>query len=185
MKNFRKLSALILSALASFTLLVGCGAAPVEDTTPTESAPVVPVVEKTAPETTPEATPEETPAPQSDTTEEKTESLREFRFTTGLGGANGDFLYDEDGRLSHITLGIYDDFSQDYDIHFDYTDGKASASFDAAQAAAMEGSPYVLEVTDLTLKADGTTRTVSPPSLPSRRRMWATRSPTPAPTMAA
>lgn len=34
MKNFRKLSALILSALASFTLLVGCGAAPVEDTTP-------------------------------------------------------------------------------------------------------------------------------------------------------
>lgn len=54
MKNFRKLSALILSALASFTLLVGCGAAPVEDTTPTESAPVV---EETAPETTPEATP--------------------------------------------------------------------------------------------------------------------------------
>ena len=104
----------------------------------------------------PEATPEETPAPQSDTTEEKTESLREFRFTTGLGGANGDFLYDDDGRLSHITLGIYDDFSQDYDIHFDYTDGKASASFDAAQAAAMEGSPYVPEVTDLTLKDDGT-----------------------------
>ena len=31
MKNFRKLSALILSALASFTLLVGCGAAPVSD----------------------------------------------------------------------------------------------------------------------------------------------------------
>ena len=51
MKNFRKLSALILSALASFTLLVGCGAAPVEDTTPAESAPVV---EETAPETTPE-----------------------------------------------------------------------------------------------------------------------------------
>ena len=138
MKNFRKLSALILSALASFTLLVGCGAAPVEDTTPAESAPAV---EEAAPETTPEATPEETPAPQSDTTEEKTESLREFRFTTGL---------------SHITLGIYDDFSQDYDINFDYTDGKASASFDAAQAAAMEGSPYVLEVTDLTLKDDGT-----------------------------
>ena len=153
MKNFRKLSALILSALASFTLLVGCGAAPVEDTTPAESAPVV---EETAPETTPEATPEETPALQSDTIEEKTESLREFRFTTGLGGANGDFLYDEDGRLSHITLGIYDDFSQDYDINFDYTDGKASASFDAAQAAAMEGSPYVPEVTDLTLKDDGT-----------------------------
>lgn len=62
----------------------------------------------------------------------------------------------EAGRLSHITLGIYDDFSQDYDINFDYTDGKASASFDAAQAAAMEGSPYVLEVTDLTLKDDGT-----------------------------
>lgn len=73
MKNFRKLSALILSALASFTLLVGCGAAPVEDTTPTESAPVVPVVEKTAPETTPEATPEETSAPQSDTTEKDRE----------------------------------------------------------------------------------------------------------------
>lgn len=46
MKNFRKLSALILSALASFTLLVGCGAAPVEDTTPAESASVV---EETAP----------------------------------------------------------------------------------------------------------------------------------------
>ena len=50
MKNFRKLSALILSALASFTLLVGCGAAPVEDTTPAERAPVV---EAAAPETTP------------------------------------------------------------------------------------------------------------------------------------
>ena len=146
MKNFRNLSALILSAAASLTLLAGCGAAPVEDTIPAESAPAVPVVEKTAPkaETTPEAAPEETPAPESDLAEEKAESLREFRFTTGLGGANGDFLYDEDGRLSHITLGIYDDFSQDYDIHFDYTDGKASASFDAAQAAALEGSPYVL-----------------------------------------
>ena len=119
---------------------------------------VRPLSKKPPPEATPEATPEETPAPQSDTTKEKTESLREFRFTTGLGGANGDFLYDEDGRLSHITLGIYDDFSQDYDINFDYTDGKASASFDAAQAAAMEGSPYVLEVTDLTLKDDGTPR---------------------------
>ena len=163
MKNFRNLSALILSAAASLTLLAGCGAAPVEDTIPAESAPAVPVVEKTAPEAepTPEAAPEETPAPESDLAEEKAESLREFRFTTGLGGANGDFLYDEDGRLSHITLGIYDDFSQDYDIHFDYTDGKASASFDAAQAAALEGSPYVLEVTDLTLKDDGTPDTLS------------------------
>lgn len=42
-----------------------------------------------------------------------------------------------------------------------YTDGKASASFDAAQAAALEGSPYVLEVTDLTLKDDGTPDTLS------------------------
>lgn len=143
MKNFRNLSALILSAAASLTLLAGCGAAPVEDTIPAESAPAVPVVEKTAPEaeTTPEAAPEETPAPESDLAEEKAESLREFRFTTGLG--------------------IYDDFSQDYDIHFDYTDGKASASFDAAQAAALEGSPYVLEVTDLTLKDDGTPDTLS------------------------
>ena len=32
MKNFRNLSALILSAAASLTLLAGCGAAPVEDT---------------------------------------------------------------------------------------------------------------------------------------------------------
>ena len=64
MKNFRNLSALILSAAASLTLLAGCGAAPVEDTIPAESAPAVPVVEKTAPkaETTPEAAPEETPA---------------------------------------------------------------------------------------------------------------------------
>mgnify|MGYP000153847986 CR=1 FL=1 len=154
--TYKKAAAVAMAVALSAALLVGCGTAPVEDTTPAESAPVVPVVEKTAPETTPEAAPEETPAPQSDTTEENTESLREFRFTTGLGGANGDFLYDEDGRLSHITLGIYDDFSQDYDINFDYTDGKASASFDAAQVAAMEGSPYVLEVTDLTLKDDGT-----------------------------
>lgn len=60
MKNFRNLSALILSAAASLTLLAGCGAAPVEDTIPAESAPAVPVVEKTAPEaeTTPEAAPE-------------------------------------------------------------------------------------------------------------------------------
>ncbi len=58
----------------------------------------------------------------------------------------------------------------------------------------MEGSPYVLEVTDLTLKDDGTPDALSActdcvvyiefnedglpsPSLPSRRRMWATRSP--------
>lgn len=163
MKNFRNLSALILSAAASLTLLAGCGAAPVEDTIPAESAPAVPVVEKTAPEaeTTPEAAPEETPAPESDLAEEKAESLREFRFTTGLGGANGDFLYDEDGRLSHITLGIYDDFSQDYDLEFTYTDGQATAGFDAAQAAALEGSPYKLEVTDLTLNEDGTPATLS------------------------
>ena len=93
MKNFRNLSALILSAAASLTLLAGCGAAPVEDTIPAESAPAVPVVEKTAPkaETTPEAAPEETPAPESDLAEEKAESLREFRFTTGLGGATAIF----------------------------------------------------------------------------------------------
>lgn len=152
MKNFRKLSALILSALASFTLLVGCGAAPVEDTTP----PRVRLLSKKSPRRPHRKPPRRNASPAERYHRRKTESLREFRFTTGLGGANDDFLYDEDGRLSHITLGIYDDFSQDYDINFDYTDGKASASFDAAQAAAMEGSPYVLEVTDLTLKDDGT-----------------------------
>lgn len=154
-KIMMKKKVMPLSCLMAAAMLAGCGTA----------APAVPE-ETTAPavetaEAAQETAPEETPAPESDLAEEKAESLREFRFTTGLGGANGDFLYDEDGRLSHITLGIYDDFSQDYDIHFDYTDGKASASFDAAQAAALEGSPYVLEVTDLTLKDDGTPDTLS------------------------
>ena len=156
MKNFRKLSALILSALASFTLLVGCGAAPVEDTTPPPR--VRPLSKKPPRRPRRKPTPKKRRPRRVIPPKKRPRACGEFRFTTGLGGANGDFLYDEDGRLSHITLGIYDDFSQDYDINFDYTDGKASASFDAAQAAAMEGSPYVLEVTDLTLKDDGTPR---------------------------
>lgn len=166
MKNFHKLSAIFLSVAASLALLVGCGTSPAQEPAPAETetpAQSAQAAEENAPETTPavESAPAETAMSEADTAAESAESLREFRFTTGVGGANGDFLYDEDGRLSHITLGIYDDFTQDYDLAFDYTDGRAAASFDAAQAAALEGSPYKLEVTELTLKADGTPDTLS------------------------
>ena len=113
--------------------------------------------EETLAALTPEPTPESTAAPE----EEKIEHPREFRFTTGVGGTNGDFLYDEDGRLTHITLGIYDDFTKDYDISIDYADGKATADFDAAQVATTVGTPLQLEVTNLTLKEDGTPDTLS------------------------
>lgn len=113
--------------------------------------------EETLAALTPEPTPERTAAPE----EEKIEHPREFRFTTGVGGTNGDFLYDEDGRLTHITLGIYDDFTKDYDISIDYADGKATADFDAAQVATTVGTPFQLEVTNLTLKEDGTPDTLS------------------------
>lgn len=110
--------------------------------------------EETLAALTPEPTPESTAAPE----EKKIEHPREFRF---VGGANGDFLYDEDGRLTHITLGIYDDFTKDYDIYIDYTDGKASAAFDEAQVATTVGTPFELKITNLTLKEDGTPDTLS------------------------
>ena len=105
--------------------------------------------EETLAALTPEPTPESTAAPE----EKKIEHPREFRFTTGVGGANGDFLYDEDGRLTHITL-------DGYDIYIDYTDGKASAAFDEAQVNAMDDPHYILEIHEMTLKADGTIDTL-------------------------
>ena len=102
--------------------------------------------EETLAALTPEPTPESTAAPE----EKKIEHPREFRFTTGVGG-----------RLTHITLGIYDDFTKDYDISIDYADGKATADFDAAQVATTVGTPFQLEVTNLTLKEDGTPDTLS------------------------
>ena len=63
------------------------------------------------------------------------------------------FFYDEDGRLTHITL-------DGYDIYIDYTDGKASAAFDEAQVNAMDDPHYILEIHEMTLKADGTIDTL-------------------------
>ena len=102
--------------------------------------------EETLAALTPEPTPESTAAPE----EEKIEHPREFRFK---GTGHGDFFYDEDGRLTHITL-------DGYDIYIDYTDGKASAAFDEAQVNAMDDPHYILEIHEMTLKADGTIDTL-------------------------
>ncbi len=102
--------------------------------------------EETLAALTPEPTPESTAAPE----EEKIEHPREFRFK---GTGYGDFFYDEDGRLTHITL-------DGYDIYIDYTDGKASAAFDEAQVNAMDDPHYILEIHEMTLKADGTIDTL-------------------------
>lgn len=102
--------------------------------------------EETLAALTPEPTPESTAAPE----EKKIEHPREFRFK---GTGHGDFFYDEDGRLTHITL-------DGYDIYIDYTDGKASAAFDEAQVNAMDDPHYILEIHEMTLKADGTIDTL-------------------------
>ena len=102
--------------------------------------------EETLAALTPEPTPESTAAPE----EKKIEHPREFRFH---GTGNGDFFYDEDGRLTHITL-------DGFDIYIDYTDGKASAAFDEAQVNAMDDPHYILEIHEMTLKADGTIDTL-------------------------
>ena len=102
--------------------------------------------EETLAALTPEPTPESTAAPE----EKKIEHPREFRFH---GTGNGDFFYDEDGRLTHITL-------DGYDLYIDYTDGKASAAFDEAQVNAMDDPHYILEIHEMTLKADGTIDTL-------------------------
>ena len=102
--------------------------------------------EETLAALTPEPTPESTAAPE----EEKIEHPREFRFQ---GTGNGDFFYDEDGRLTHITL-------NGFDLYIDYTDGKASAAFDEAQVNAMDDPHYILEIHEMTLKADGTIDTL-------------------------
>lgn len=102
--------------------------------------------EETLAALTPEPTPESTAAPE----EEKIEHPREFRFK---GTGHGDFFYDEDGRLTHITL-------DGYDIYIDYTDGNASAAFDEAQVNAMDDPHYILEIHEMTLKADGTIDTL-------------------------
>lgn len=107
--------------------------------------------EETLAALTPEPTPESTAAPE----EEKIEHPREFRFTASYkgSGSDGDFFYDEDGRLTHITL-------DGFDIYIDYTDGKASAAFDEAQVNAMDDPHYILEIHEMTLKADGTIDTL-------------------------
>ena len=102
--------------------------------------------EETLAALTPEPTPESTAAPE----EKKIEHPREFRFH---GTGNGDFFYDEDGRLTHITL-------DGYDLYIDYTDGNASAAFDEAQVNAMDDPHYILEIHEMTLKADGTIDTL-------------------------
>lgn len=102
--------------------------------------------EETLAALTPEPTPESTAAPE----EEKIEHPREFRFK---GTGHGNFFYDEDGRLTHITL-------DGYDIYIDYTDGNASAAFDEAQVNAMDDPHYILEIHEMTLKADGTIDTL-------------------------
>ena len=105
-----------------------------------------------AEETLAALTPEPTPEPESTAApeEEKVEHPREFRFQ---GTGNGDFFYDEDGRLTHITL-------NGFDLYIDYTDGKASAAFDEAQVNAMDDPHYILEIHEMTLKADGTIDTL-------------------------
>lgn len=107
--------------------------------------------EETLAALTPEPTPESTAAPE----EKKIEHPREFRFTASYksSSSDGDFFYDEDGRLTHITL-------DGYDIYIDYTDGKASAAFDEAQVNAMDDPHYILEIHEMTLKADGTIDTL-------------------------
>ena len=107
--------------------------------------------EETLAALTPEPTPESTAAPE----EEKIEHPREFRFTASYksSSSDGDFFYDEDGRLTHITL-------DGFDIYIDYTDGKASAAFDEAQVNAMDDPHYILEIHEMTLKADGTIDTL-------------------------
>lgn len=107
--------------------------------------------EETLAALTPEPTPESTAAPE----EEKIEHPREFRFTASYksSSSDGDFFYDEDGRLTHITL-------DGYDIYIDYTDGNASAAFDEAQVNAMDDPHYILEIHEMTLKADGTIDTL-------------------------
>lgn len=107
--------------------------------------------EETLAALTPEPTPESTAAPE----EKKIEPPREFRFTASYkgSGSDGDFFYDEDGRLTHITL-------DGFDIYIDYTDGKASAAFDEAQVNAMDDPHYILEIHEMTLKADGTIDTL-------------------------
>lgn len=107
--------------------------------------------EETLAALTPEPTPESTAALE----EEKIEHPREFRFTASYksSSSDGDFFYDEDGRLTHITL-------DGYDIYIDYTDGKASAAFDEAQVNAMDDPHYILEIHEMTLKADGTIDTL-------------------------
>ena len=107
--------------------------------------------EETLAALTPEPTPESTAAPE----EKKIEHPREFRFTASYkgSGSDGDFFYDEDGRLTHITL-------DGFDIYIDYTDGKASAAFDEAQVNAMDDPHYILEIHEMTLKADGTIDTL-------------------------
>ena len=91
MKNFRKLSALILSAAASShpagRLRRGPGGR-----THHPRRECVRFVEETAPGDHARSQPRRNVGPGERPSEEKAESLREFRFTTGLGGANGDFL---------------------------------------------------------------------------------------------
>ena len=132
----------------AYTMLGDTDAAQADLTTAASLGADTTAAEETLAALTPEPTPEpeSTAAPE----EEKVEHPREFRFQ---GTGNGDFFYDEDGRLTHITL-------NGFDLYIDYTDGKASAAFDEAQVNAMDDPHYILEIHEMTLKADGTIDTL-------------------------
>lgn len=130
----------------AYTMLGNTDAAQADFDTAASLGADTTAAEETLAALTPEPTPESTAAPE----EKKIEHPREFRFK---GTGHGDFFYDEDGRLTHITL-------DGYDIYIDYTDGKASAAFDEAQVNAMDDPHYILEIHEMTLKADGTIDTL-------------------------
>lgn len=167
MKNLNTPSALLLSAVASLSLLAGCGTAPAAsevaaepsvqaESATTDSEAATPTPEAgNAPEQASAAAADEVAA--SDTADADTARFpREFRFTGGEYQANGDFTYDEQGRLTHITLSMHPDFSDGSDILIDYDEsGAPHACFAPEQVEEWKGTPYEPEVYEMTVGEDG------------------------------
>lgn len=165
MKKIFRLSALLLSAVASLAVLAGCGAAQTAAPAAADTAVQAESGEEEKTLSLPEASSADTAAEQEAETmpaetapaEEAAPAMpREFRFTCDNYQSCGDFQYDEQGRLTQLSVSIFPDFSSATDIFITYDEtGTPHAAFDPELVRQRTGTPEEVAIYELTTDENG------------------------------
>lgn len=153
----QKITALILSALTTLSLLAGCST-PAPTASSESGAEPPAAVSEAAPET------ESTSASSTAASEASSEStpaaevLRQFRFTTREYGPNMLFTYDKQGRLEHLSVTSNpEDFGNALDFLITYgEDGQPTVTIDPEDTAGYENTPVMPTVQAVETRDDGT-----------------------------